>query len=66
MKLKIDIDIETLDEIFGVVLKQQYKYLSPTIGGVPMFSYDREENKKKVAELRKAFRLVGEYNGVKL
>lgn len=62
--VKVDIDIETAENVFCVVLKQQYDGLSSDIGGCPMFSMDEEENKVQFEALKKAFELVMEYNGV--
>ena len=63
--MKIDIDAETAGNILCVVLKQQYLDLSPDIRGCPMFSTDKEENELQYQELKKAFELVMDYNGVK-
>ena len=65
MDIKVDIDIETAENVFCVVLKQQYDGLSPDIAGCPMFSTDKEENELQYQELKKAFELVMDYNGVK-
>ena len=66
--VKVDIDIDTAENIFCVVLKQQYDGLSADIGsgsdGCPMFSVDKEENELQYQELKKAFELVMDYNGV--
>lgn len=62
--MKIDIDAETAGNILCVVLKQQYLDLSPKLGGVPMFSMDKKENKIQYEEMKKAFELVMDYNGV--
>ena len=64
--VKVDIDIDTAENILCVVLKQQYDELSADIGGCPMFSVDKEENELQYQELKKAFELVADYNGVKL
>lgn len=61
--IKVDIDLDTAENILCVVLKQQYLDLSPDIRGCPMFSTDKEENNMKFYELKKAFQLVMEYNG---
>jgi len=66
MNLKVEIDYDSGLSIFGIVLKQQYLDLSPNIGGCPMFSMDEKENQTKYRELKKAFKLVADYNGVKL
>ena len=67
--IKVDIDTDTAENIFCVVLKQQYDGLSAYIGsgsaGCPMFSMDEEENKVQYEALKKAFELVMDYNGVK-
>lgn len=62
--MKIDIDAETAGNILCVVLKQQYLDLSPKLGGVPMFSIDKKENKIQYEAFKKAFELVMDYNGV--
>ena len=62
--MKIDIDAETAGNILCVVLKQQYLDLSPKLGGVPMFSMDKKENKIQYEAFKKAFELVMDYNGV--
>jgi hypothetical protein len=62
--LKVEIDEETAHNILCVVLKSQYLDLSPNIGGCPMYSYDNEENNIKFYELKKAYQLVMEYNGI--
>ena len=62
--IKVDIDIETAENIFGVVLKQQYDGLSADIAGCPMFSMDEEENRVQFEAFKKAFELVMDYNGV--
>jgi hypothetical protein len=64
--LKVEIDYDSGLFIFGVVLKQQYLDLSPNIGGCPMYSYDKEENKREFDKLKQGFEAVAEYNGVKL
>ena len=62
--VKVDIDIETAENIFCVVLKQQYDGLSADIGGCPIFSMNEEENKVQFEAFKKAFELVMDYNGV--
>jgi hypothetical protein len=62
--LKVEIDYDSASRIFGVVLKQQYLGLSPTYGGSPLFSMDKEENNTRYYELRRAYQLVMEYNGI--
>jgi hypothetical protein len=66
MNLKVEIDYDSGLSIFGVVLKQQYLGLSPTYGGSPMFSNDKEENKREYQRYKDAFKLVAEYNGIDL
>jgi hypothetical protein len=65
-KIKVEIDIETAEQVFKTVLKSQYKDLSPNIGGCPMFAIDEKENQKQYRAFKRAFKLVAEYNGVKL
>lgn len=62
--VKVDIDLDTAENVFCVVLKQQYDGLSADIGGCPMFSMDEEENKVQYEAFKKAFELVMDYNGV--
>ena len=62
--VKVDIDIETAENVFCVVLKQQYDGLSPDIWGLRVFSLDKEENELQYQALKKAFELVMEFNGV--
>lgn len=64
--IKVDIDIDTAENIFCVVLKQQYDGLSADIGGCPMFSMNEEENKVQFEAFKKAFELIADYNGVVL
>ena len=64
--MKIEIDYDHALVVFHSVLKEQYKGLSPSIGRVPMFSNDKEENKRECKRYKDAFKLVAEYNGVKL
>jgi len=64
--LKVEIDYDSASRIFGVVLKQQYLGLSPTYGGSPLFSMDKEENKREYQRYKEAFKLVAEYNGIDL
>ena len=63
-KITVEIDYDGALDIFLVVLEQQYGDLSPTAGGVPMYSYDKEENNIRFYELKKAYQLVMEYNGL--
>ena len=63
-KILVEIDYDGALDIFLVVLKSQYGDLSPNIGGCPMFSYDNKENNMKFNELKKAYQLVMEYNGI--
>lgn len=63
-KITVEIDYDGALDIFLVVLEQQYGDLSPTAGGVPMYSYDQEENNTRYYELRRAYQLVMEYNGI--
>jgi hypothetical protein len=65
-KITVEIDYDGALDIFLVVLEQQYGYLSPTAGGVPMYSYDKEENKKEYQRYKEAFKLVADYNGINL
>ena len=65
-KITVEIDYDSGLFIFGVVLKQQYLDLSPNIGGCPLFSIDKEENNTRYYELRRAYQLVMEYNGIDL
>ena len=62
--IKVEIDLDTADNIFCVVLKQQYDDLSLDVLGCPLFSMDKEENALQFQELKKAFELVMDYNGV--
>ena len=66
MNLKVEIDYDSGLSIFGIVLKQQYLDLSPNIGGCPLFSIDKEENKREYQRYKDAFKLVAEYNGIDL
>lgn len=63
-KITVEIDYDGALDVFLVVLEQQYGDLSPNIGGVPMYSYDKEENNIKFYELKKAYQLVMDYNGL--
>ena len=63
-KILVEIDYEGALDVFLGVLKSQYGDLSPNIGGCPMYSYDNEENNMKFYELKKAYQLVMEYNGI--
>jgi hypothetical protein len=65
-KITVEIDYDGALDIFLVVLEQQYGDLSPNAGGVPMYSYDKEENNIKFYELKRAYQLVMEYNGIDL
>jgi hypothetical protein len=62
--MKIEIDYDGALGVFMEVLKSQYGDLSPNIGGCPMYSYDNEENNMKFYELKRAYQLVMEYNGL--
>ena len=62
--IKVDIDIDTAENILCVVLKQQFWDLSKNLDGWPMFSNDKEENQRLTVELKEAFIKVLEYNGV--
>ena len=64
--LKVEIDYDSASRIFGVVLKQQYLDLSPTYVGSPLFSMDKEENKREYQRYKEAFKLVADYNGIAL
>ncbi len=63
-KITVEIDYDGALDVFLEVLKSQYGDLSPNIGGCPMYSYDKEENNIKFYELKKAYQLVMEYNGI--
>jgi len=63
-KIIVEIDYDGALDVFLGVLKSQYGDLSPNIGGVPMYSYDKEENNTRYYELRRAYQLVMEYNGI--
>jgi hypothetical protein len=63
-KILVEIDYDGALDVFLGVLKSQYGDLSPNIGGCPMYSYDNEENNIKFYELKKAYQLVMEYNGI--
>ncbi len=63
-KLTFEIDYDGALNVFLGVLKSQYKDLSPSIGGVPMFSMDKEENNVRFYELKRAYQLVMDYNGL--
>jgi hypothetical protein len=63
-KITVEIDYDGALDVFSEVLKLQYGGLSPNIGGVPMYSYDKEENNTRYYELRRAYQLVMEYNGI--
>ena len=62
--VKVDIDTDTAENIFCVVLEQQFWDLSSHIGGWPIFSQDEGENERLTDELREAFIKVLDYNGV--
>ncbi len=63
-KLTFEIDYDGALNVFLGVLKSQYKDLSPNIGSVPMFSMDKEENNVRFYELKRAYQLVMDYNGL--
>lgn len=63
-KILVEIDYDGALDVFLEVLKSQYGGLSPNAGGVPMYSYDKEENNTRYYELRRAYQLVMEYNGI--
>ena len=63
-KILVEIDYDGALDVFLGVLKSQYGDLSPNAGGVPMYSYDKEENNTRYYELRRAYQLVMEYNGI--
>ncbi len=63
-KILVEIDYDGALDVFLEVLKSQYGGLSPNIGGCPMYSYDKEENNTRYYELRRAYQLVMEYNGI--
>jgi hypothetical protein len=63
-KITVEIDYDGALDVFLEVLKSQYGDLSPNIGGCPMYSYDKEENNTRYYELRRAYQLVMEYNGI--
>jgi len=63
-KILVEIDYDGALDVFLEVLKSQYGDLSPNIGGCPMYSYDQEENNMKFYELKRAYQLVMEYNGI--
>jgi hypothetical protein len=65
-KITVEIDYDGALDVFLGVLKSQYGDLSPNIGGCPMYSYDKEENNTRYYELRRAYQLVMEYNGIDL
>jgi hypothetical protein len=65
-KIIVEIDIETAERVFNAVLKHQYLGLSTDIGKCPMFSMDKEENQREFDKLKEAFKLVADYNGVRL
>ncbi len=63
-KITVEIDYDGALDVFLEVLKSQYKDLSPNIGSVPMYSYDKEENNIKFYELKRAYQLVMDHNGL--
>ena len=63
-KILVEIDYDGALDVFLEVLKSQYGDLSPNLGGCPMYSYDNEENNIKFYELKRAYQLVMEYNGI--
>jgi len=65
-KILVEIDYDGALDVFLGVLKSQYGDLSPNIGGCPMYSYENEENQREFDKLKEAFKLVADYNGVKL
>jgi len=65
-KLTVQLDYEGALDVFLVVLEAQYKDLSPNIGDCPMYSFDKEKNQREFDKLEEAFKLVADYNGVKL
>jgi len=65
-KILVEIDYDGALDVFLGVLEQQYGDLSLNIGGCPMYSYDKEENKREYQRYKEAFKLVAEYNGIDL
>lgn len=65
MKITLDIEPEEMDNLFCKHLKESYKALSVN-QSIPMFSSDEKEEKKKMTELKSAFKVVGNYFGAKL
>lgn len=65
MKYEIEIDDNEFAE--KIVIQELTWHLNNTKADhvIPMFSYDPEEEKKRVKRLRKAFKIVLEYYGVK-
>lgn len=63
-KILVEIDYDGALDVFLVVLKSQYGGLYSESRGVPMYSFDKEENQREFDKLKEAYHLVMEYNGI--
>jgi hypothetical protein len=63
-KITVEIDYDGALDVFLVVLEQQYGGLYSESRGVPMYSFDKEENQREFDKLKEAYHLVMEYNGI--
>lgn len=62
MKVQLDLKGEEIDKIIVSSLKQHYRYFNQ-IKDVPVFSFDPDEEKQRLNDLKKAFKTLIKYYG---
>ena len=63
--MQIEVPSELAEKIIVEELKWHYNSITPN-AKPPMYSYDEEEDKRRVKKLRKALKLVLKYYGEKV
>lgn len=61
-KVRVELPYDTVDSIIVQELSWQFRHIKPN-DRPPMFSYDPEEDRRKVKRLRDAFKRVLRYYG---
>lgn len=64
MKIELNLESEFADQVVLAAMKTAIANIEDDCG-VPWFSYDKEDEKRKIKKLKKAFKLVSAWFGSK-
>lgn len=64
--MKIEIDIDESDVMRQILQSEKESFIKSMTCGVPIYSFDKDEEKKMVKKMLKAYNLLMDYYGANL